>query len=149
MGPEPATPGRWTSTLESSTIRFVAFAGISPAIPVKGGETLKEPFVACARCEDLCVRYAIRHPRQLRKAIQITAENIADKTLIQVTPEIPWVSVSFDQLAAGAAWDDYVEYHFRCLHCDEAFWLHVETYHGSGGYWEPKEPASIHDNITN
>lgn len=34
----------------------------------------------------------------------------------------------------GAAWDDYAEYHFRCLHCDEKFWLHAETYHGSGGY---------------
>lgn len=105
--------------------------------------------MACARCEDLCVRYAIRHPRELRKAIQIAAENIADKTLIEVIPDSPWVSVSFDKLAAGAAWDDYVEYHFRCLRCNEAFWLHAETYHGSGGYWEPKDPASIRDNITN
>ena len=47
--------------------------------------------MACARCEDLCVRYAIRHPRELRKAIQIAAENIADKTLIEVTPDSPWV----------------------------------------------------------
>jgi hypothetical protein len=105
--------------------------------------------VACAQCDDLCVRYAIGHPRELRKAIQIAAENIADKTLVELIPDSPWVSVSFDKLAAGAAWDDYVEYHFRCLHCNEAFWLHAETYHGSGGYWELKGPASIRDNTTN
>ena len=105
--------------------------------------------MACDRCADLCVRYAIRSPRELHKAIQIAAENIADKTLTEVIPDHPLVSVSFVELAKGAAWDDYVEYHFRCMHCDEAFWLRAETYHGSGGYWEPKDPASIHDNITN
>ncbi len=105
--------------------------------------------MACARCEDLFVRYAIRHPRELRRAIQIAAENISDRTVVEVIPDSPCVSVSFDKLAAGAAWDDYVEYHFRCLHCNEEFWLHAETYHGSGGYWEPKDDASIRDNITN
>jgi hypothetical protein len=105
--------------------------------------------VACDRCADLCVRYAIRHPRELRKAIQIAAENIADKTLVEVLPDSPWVSVSFIELAKGAAWDDYVEYHFRCLHCEEKFWLHAETYHGSGGYWEPTDPKSIRENVTN
>jgi hypothetical protein len=105
--------------------------------------------VACTRCENLCVRYAIRHPSELRKAIQIAAEYLADKTLVEVISDSPPVSVSFDKLAAGAAWDDYVEYHFGCLHCDEAFWLHAETYHGSGGYWEPKDRASIRDTITN
>lgn len=104
--------------------------------------------MTCARCEDLCVRYAIRHPRELRKAIQIAAENIADNTLIEVFPDSAPVSVSFDKLAAAAVWDDYVEYHFCCLHCNEAFWLHAETYHGSGGYWEPKDRASLRDNIS-
>lgn len=105
--------------------------------------------MACARCRDLCVRYAIGHPRELRKAIQIAAENIADKTLIEVISDNSSISVSFDKLAAGAAWDDYVEYYFRCLHCDEAFGLHAETYHGSGGCWEPKAATSIRDNIIN
>lgn len=105
--------------------------------------------MACDRCADLCVRYAIRSPRELHKAIQIARENIADKTIAEVTPERPCVSALFTDLAKGAAWDDYVEYHFRCTHCDEAFWLHAETYHGSGGYWEPKDPTSICDNIIN
>jgi hypothetical protein len=105
--------------------------------------------MACAQCETLCVRYAISQPRELRKAIRVAAENIADKTLAEVIPDNPCVSISFDRLAAGATWDDYVEYHFRCLHCNEAFWLHAETHHGSGGYWEPKDPATICDNIDN
>jgi len=75
----------------------------------------------------------IRHPRELRKAIQIAAENIADKTLVEVIPDSPCVSVSFGKLAAGAGWDEYVEYHFRCLHCNEVFWLRAETYHGAVG----------------
>jgi len=105
--------------------------------------------VPCDQCVDLCVRYAIRHPRELRKAIQIAAENIADETLIEVIPDGTCVSVSFGELSKGAAWDDYAEYHFRCLHCDENFWLHAETYHGSGGYWEPQDPKSVRANVTN
>lgn len=64
-------------------------------------------------------------------------------------PTAHCVSVSFGELAKGAAWDDYVEYHFRCLHCDEKFLLHAETYHGSGGYWEPQDPKSVRANVTN
>lgn len=105
--------------------------------------------MACDQCADLCVRYAIKHPRELRRAIQIAAENIADKTIVEMVTAPPPVSVSFVELAKGAAWDDIVEYHFRCRHCDEKFWLHAETFHGSGGYWEPNHPESIRETITN
>lgn len=105
--------------------------------------------MACNRCADLCVRYAIRSPRELHKAIQIAQEKIADKTIAEVTSDRPSVSVPFVDLVNGAPWGDYVEYHFHCIQCDEAFWLHVETYHGSGGCWEPKDRTSIRDNITN
>ncbi|WP_321948457.1 hypothetical protein [Paraburkholderia sp. J10-1] len=132
--------------VDNSAHRLRLYRPISPA---KSTGILTEPSVACNQCADLCVRYAIRHPRELRKAIQIAGENIADKTIAEVIPESPCVSVSFVELAKGAVWDDVVEYHFRCLHCDEKFWLHAETYHGSGGYWEPKDPKSIRENITN
>lgn len=82
-------------------------------------------------------------------AIQIAAANIADKTLVEVISDNPWVSVPFEKLAKGAAWDDIVEYHFRCLHCDEKLRLHAETYHGSGGYWEPTDSRSIRENMAN
>jgi hypothetical protein len=105
--------------------------------------------MACDHCADLCVRYAIRSLRELRKAIQIAAENIAAKTLEEVIPDRTLDSVSLVELEKGSAWDDYVEYHFRCLYCDETFWLHAETYHGSGGYWEPKNSASVRESIAN
>ena len=106
-------------------------------------------WVTCEQCSDLCVRYSIRHPRELRNAIQIAAQNIADKTLVEVVADSMLCSIIFSELANGAAWDDYVEYHFRCLHCGEEFWLHAETYHGSGGYWEPRNFTSIRQNISN
>ena len=105
--------------------------------------------MTCERCTDVCVRYAVRSPSELRKAIQIAAENLTDQTLIEVIPSTPCVSVPFIDLSKGAAWDDYVEYHFRCLHCNEAFWLCAETYHGSGGYREPKNTAAIRARIDN
>jgi hypothetical protein len=101
----------------------------------------------CEKCADLCVGYAICHPRELRKAIEIAAENIADGTLVELIPDHPCVAITFSELSKGVRWDDYVEYHFRCLHCSKSFWLHAETYHGSGGYWEPTNPGSIRENI--
>ncbi|MDR7008840.1 hypothetical protein J2W46_005769 [Paraburkholderia strydomiana] len=67
--------------------------------------------------------------------MQIAAENIADKTLIEVVPDSRLVFVSFDKLAAGAEWDDDVEYHFRCLHCNEAFGCVRKRIPVGGGYW--------------
>jgi len=85
----------------------------------------------------------------MRTAIRIAAANIADKTLAEVISGRSDVSILFSDLAKGATWDDYAEYHFRCLHCHEEFWLHAETYHGSGGCWEPKDAALLRDNSAN
>lgn len=108
-----------------------------------------EARVPCQQCADLCVRYAIRHPRELHKAIKIAAQNIADGVLVETIPDPRCVSVPFEELLRGEKWEDYVEYHFRCLHCSEEFSLRAETYHGSGGYWEPKNSKSIREDISN
>lgn len=92
--------------------------------------------MACDKCKDLCVRYAIRLPSDLRKAITVANQNISDGTLIETTDPSEH-SVTFAQLAAGQTWDDIVAYRFECASCGELFSLHTETYHGSGGYWEP------------
>lgn len=42
----------------------------------------------------------------------------------------------FEELAAGAGWDDIVSYFFTCIWCGQSFRLGAETYHGSGGSWE-------------
>jgi hypothetical protein len=105
--------------------------------------------VSCERCIDLCIRYAIRHPRELDHAIQIAAQNIADGTISEVVSDPRWNSCSFEKLSTGGRSGDFVEHHFRCLRCGELFWLHAETYHGSGGYWEPEDSASIRENVSN
>lgn len=102
--------------------------------------------MACEKCEELCVRYAIRLPSDLRKAISIANQNVADGTLVDTTDPSAH-SVSFAQLAAGEAWDDIVAYQFKCSSCSEKFSLHAETYHGSGGYWEPVRKAVVRENL--
>ncbi|ACX94951.1 hypothetical protein [Halothiobacillus neapolitanus] len=102
--------------------------------------------MACDKCKELCIRYAIRLPGNLRKAISIASQNVTDGTLIDTTDPSAH-SVSFAQLAAGQTWDDIVAYHFRCSCCGEQFSLHAETYHGSGGFWEPVRKAAIRENL--
>lgn len=42
------------------------------------------------RCADLCVLYPVRTPRELRCALAIAAENVADGTLSEIPdPEAP------------------------------------------------------------
>lgn len=101
----------------------------------------------CEKCSDLCVRYSIRHPNELRQAINIARQNIEDGTIVELENPSPLNDVSFSDLASGAAWGDTVEHHFRCSNCGEQFSLHAETYHGSGGYWEPKNNASVRENL--
>lgn len=93
--------------------------------------------MSCASCRDLCVRYRIDSPSELRKAIKIAFENVQDGTLLEAVPPEQGTVPTFSQLAQGAAWNDVVSFSFECQTCGESFRLFAETYHGSGGYWEP------------
>jgi len=94
--------------------------------------------MSCDRCQELSVEYRIAVPSDLRQAIKIIGESIADGTLqeVQLAPK-PYCSVPFQDLANGGAWDDVVSYDFQCHHCGQLFHLGAETYHGSGGSWHP------------
>lgn len=101
--------------------------------------------MSCRKCADLCVEYRIRLPSELRRAIEIARENIADGTIAEVAiadvssrPTEPFSSVSTD-----GPWSDVLNYKFRCTSCDEVFELSAETYHGSGGAWRPETKSSI------
>ncbi|ARU94052.1 hypothetical protein [Tatumella citrea] len=94
--------------------------------------------MSCHRCQDLCVKYIIRQPEQLRKAIRIARDSLADGTLVEVKPETDWNQFSFDECAEKMIWGDIVDYHFACNTCGTQFVLGAETYHGSGGYWSPE-----------
>jgi hypothetical protein len=101
----------------------------------------------CAKCNDLCVRFPIRSPRELKRAIEIAKQNVDDGTVSEVQVADSPSQVRFSQLAAGEPWDDIVRYRFRCNSCRELFSLHAETYHGSGGYWEPENKRPVRENL--
>ena len=103
--------------------------------------------MACEKCNDLCVRFAIRQPHQLKQAIKIASENVADGTISEIQDPAPICQATFSELAAGGQWDDVLAYRFTCNTCGEEFSLHAETYHGSGGYWEPVKSGVAHANL--
>jgi len=101
----------------------------------------------CDKCAELCVRYAIRQPNDLLKAIKIAKQNLEDGTITEIKCPDSLNKNSFTSIASGEAWGDIVEYHFHCSTCGEPFYLHAETYHGSGGYWEPENRGSVRENL--
>lgn len=103
--------------------------------------------MSCEKCKDLCVRFAIRQPHELRRAIQIAKQNLDDGTITEVPNSNPISQVTFAALAKGEQWDDIIGYRFRCSSCGELFSLHAETYHGRGGYWEPENRKSVRENL--
>lgn len=95
--------------------------------------------MSCERCNDLCVRFDIRSPYQLKQAIKIVNENIVDGTIFEISLG---GRLGFSKLAVDCRWSDVIACRFKCSSCGEEFSLHVETYHGSGGCWEPVNPEA-------
>jgi hypothetical protein len=91
---------------------------------------------SCDRCADLRVRYDIRTPGELMKAIRVARANLSDGTLRDITQTAHSPSGDFGDLPEAGPWPDYVEHYFRCHSCGHGFRLAVDTYHGSGGKWE-------------
>lgn len=102
--------------------------------------------MSCEKCDELCVRYKVRLPNDLRKAMSIARDNLRDGTLVDIT-EPGTHSASFAEMVANQSWDDIVAWKFKCQHCGEEFSLHAETYHGSGGYWEPVRKGAVRKNL--
>ena len=93
--------------------------------------------MSCPSCSDLYVRYRIDSPSDLSRAIKIVSESVKDGTLREVVLPEQSNAPTFSQLSEGAAWNDVVSFAFECQACTQSFLLCAETYHGSGGYWEP------------
>lgn len=91
----------------------------------------------CQSCDELCVRYRIDSPSDLKEAIRIAYQNVQDGTLREVVSRDKGEVPTLQQVAHGAAWNDIVSFNFECRMCRKPFRLRAETYHGSGGYWEP------------
>ena len=97
----------------------------------------------CEHCKEVNQVFYIKSPRDLRKAIKVAADNIADGTIIESNywPEgiLQCNEVPFKQLANGGNWGDIVDLFFECPKCKQLYNLSAETYHGSGGKWAPVE----------
>lgn len=89
----------------------------------------------CPSCKDLNIEFRIKVPSDLRQAIAVTRDNLADGTISDVTTGGD--CKPFDELVSSGKWEDVLRYHFRCNTCGQKFELYAETYHGSGGWWKP------------
>ena len=103
--------------------------------------------MSCNKCQDLCIRFPISQPHELRRAIEISKQNVEDGTICEVPDTHSVSQVSFSDLAAGKPWGDMVILRFRCNSCGEVFTLHAETYHGSGGSWEPENRSVVREGL--
>ena len=95
----------------------------------------------CENCNELSQRYEIGRPGQLSKAIRVVRDNLADGTIVESAywPEgiLKLDQSDFSSLSETGPWGDGFDYYFECSTCGQKFRLSAETYHGSGGAWEP------------
>jgi hypothetical protein len=68
----------------------------------------------CEKCGDLNTVFRIKLPGELKQAIRIAKENVADGTISVVENETGHWSQHFSQLTASGGWDDIVSYVFVC-----------------------------------
>lgn len=94
--------------------------------------------VVCAACEELNLRYAIRTPGELDKALRVIDGNLADGTL----EPAPRAGDEPFGLRPGAPLPVVIDQTYQCRTCRRRFRLIVETYHGSGGAWSPVPPGT-------
>jgi hypothetical protein len=95
----------------------------------------------CPSYKDLNIEFKIRFPTDLRQAIAVTRDNLADGTISEVTTG--GNCKPFDELVSSGKWDDVLLYHFKCNTCAQLFELSAETYHGRGGWWKPVDNQSV------
>lgn len=99
--------------------------------------------MSCSRCKDLHLRFAIRSPGELAKAIRIVQAHLKDGTLAQMPREgIGAPPEPFLSLSGSGPWDDFLLYAFLCRFCGSRFRLSADTYHGRGGDWLPTDEPS-------
>jgi hypothetical protein len=92
-------------------------------------------------CISLMREFRIKTPHDLKELLQIIRHSLASGEIREdpywpdgqlYVPQLP-----FSALPPEGPWPDYFEYYFRCVDTGVLFRLSVETYHGSGGTWQP------------
>ena len=50
---------------------------------------------------------------------------------------------AFEQLLDSGVLPDIIQYYFRCSNCNLLFEFFANTYHGSGGKWQPVDDEDL------
>ena len=99
--------------------------------------------MSCPRCEELHLKFEIRTPGELARAIRIVQANLKDGTIEQVSRDVLGASTQqFVSLNDEGPWDDVLLYAFSCRSCRSQFHLSADTYPGRGGAWTPVESST-------
>ena len=73
----------------------------------------------------------------LSRTIQIERPKRIEKIINAVCNGIP--TGEFELISGDLQWSDFVDCRIKHNPTGKTWWLHYETYHGSGGAWEPSE----------
>ena len=94
----------------------------------------------CPRCRGYAEVVRIKQPHEYFDLLrQVRA------LLVEGTLRLESGNCALDEVQKDKHWpSDHIEHKFSCSACDQRFRLAVETYHGSGGRWEPV--ASVNAN---
>ncbi len=95
---------------------------------------------SCNSCSAIGVRWSIRSPVDLERIVGRIKAALADGSIVS-SGYWPAGLVERQDTAFSAVgdegWDDILHYYFECPLCGRLFELFAETYHGSGGQWQP------------
>ena len=87
----------------------------------------------CPACEGFSEKIRIHTPGQYFNLLTQVKEVLAQGTLVLLHG-----NTDLADLGPTRPWpDDLIEHTFECPRCHQQFRLAVETYHGSGGSWQP------------
>lgn len=82
----------------------------------------------------------IDSPEELAEFLRVISDAINNGGLMQVFPDNAPFATKDDirSMSPDGPWPDYLEVYFQDAKTGKHYKLAVETYHGSGGTWEPE-----------
>ena len=93
----------------------------------------------CPKCQGFGRQLQVKHPHECYGLIRQIEQVVSEGTFASVAGNFKLADVR-----PGAPWpDDCIHHTFRCTNCSQTFRLAVETYHGSGGTWQPVGENSV------
>ena len=92
----------------------------------------------CLQCDDLAPVISLKLAYEYFDLLEQLRAMLARNSLMLVDG-----TCELQKLQPGGVWpDDFIEHVFECTHCGQHFRLVFETYHLSGGTWEPTEHST-------